>query len=130
MAAAIEKMLSIVDEGGLRVVEGVSDQSFMSRVDDANRVIETCFSSNVRLALLYAKNLPDRFFDLSSGEAGALLQKLRNYGVRLAVICPAGTVRFSSRFEEMLAEERRRHHFGVFETREAAREWLGRPDAS
>jgi hypothetical protein len=106
--------LSIVDEGGLRIVEGVPDQSFMSRVDDANRVIETCFSGNVRHVLLYAANLPKRFFDLSSG---------------LAVVCPAGSVRFSSRFEEMLAEERRRQHFGVFETRDAAREWLGRQGA-
>jgi Domain of unknown function (DUF4180) len=121
--------LSIVDEGGLRIVEGVPDQSFMSRLDDANRVIETCFSGNVRHVLLYAANLPKRFFDLSSGEAGAVLQKLRNYGVRLAVVCPAGSVRFSSRFEEMLAEERRRQHFGVFETRDAAREWLGRQGA-
>jgi Domain of unknown function (DUF4180) len=121
--------LSIVDEGGRRIVEGVPDQSFMSRVDDANRIIETCFSGNVRLVLLYAANLPKRFFDLSSGEAGAVLQKLRNYGVQLAVVCPAGSVRFSSRFEEMLAEERRRQHFSVFETRDAAREWLGRQGA-
>lgn len=66
----------------------------------------------------------------SSGEAGAVLQKLRAYGVRLAVVCPAGSVQFSSRFGEMVAEERLRRHFGVFETRHDAREWLARPEAS
>jgi hypothetical protein len=122
--------LSIVDEGGLRVVEGVPHRSFLSRVDDVDRVIEECFSANVPFALLYAENLTDRFFDLSSGEAGAMLQKLRNYGVRLAVVCPAGSAQFSSRIGEMVAEERLRQHFGVFDTRYAAREWLARLAAS
>jgi sugar phosphate isomerase/epimerase len=118
--------LSIVDENGLQCVEGAPDQRFMARTDDANLLLEACFSNGLRLVLLYAKNLTDGFFDLSSGEAGAVLQKLRNYGVRLALVCPPGSVQFSSRFGEMLAEEQLGSHFGVFETREAARAWLGR----
>jgi hypothetical protein len=121
-----EMDFSIIDEGSVRVVEGVPDQSFLARADDATRVIEACFSNKSRSALLYASNLTDGFFDLSSGEAAAILQKLRNYGVRLAVVCPEGSARFSSRFGEMIAEERLRPYFGVFETPEAAREWLGR----
>lgn len=119
--------LSVIEEGNIRVVEGRPDQALMTRVDDANRVLEACFSSRVRLALLYPKNLTARFFDLSSGEAGAILQKLRNYGVRLAVVCPSDSVQFSSRFGEMIAEEHLRQHFRVFETRAAAREWFARP---
>ncbi|HEX2444529.1 MAG TPA: DUF4180 domain-containing protein [Vicinamibacterales bacterium] len=118
--------LSTIDDGGFLMVEGVPGQRFMSRVDDVNRIVESCFDENVRGALLYAENLTDRFFDLSSGEAGAILQKLRNYGVRLAVVCPPGSIRFSSRFGEMLAEEQRGSHFGVFGTRDEAREWLSR----
>ena len=87
-------------------------------------MIEACFSHRARLALLYAPNLTGKFFDLSSGEAGEILQKLRNYGVRLAVVCPPGSVQFSSRFGEMLAEEHLRRDFRVFETRADAREWL------
>jgi hypothetical protein len=83
-------------------------------------------SNRARSALLYAEHLTDGFFNLSSGEAGAVLQKLRNYGVRLALVCPAGSAQFSSRFGEMVAEEQLRNHFGVFETRQAAREWLAR----
>jgi hypothetical protein len=44
--------------------------------------------------------------------------------VRLAVVCPPGLVSFSSRFGEMLAEERRGRHFRLFETRDEARDWL------
>ena len=52
--------LSLVDEGGLRVLEGEPDKSFMSRVDDANRLLEACFSHRARCTLLYAGNLTDR----------------------------------------------------------------------
>lgn len=119
--------LILVDEGGVKVVEGVPAEVFMSSVQDIDRVIEACLSDGAQAALLYAANLPGAFFDLSSGVAGAILQKLRNYRIRLAVVCPAGSVRFSSRFGEMLADERRGTHFGLFETRHAAAQWLRQP---
>ena len=116
--------LTAVEDAGLTVVEGVPGQRLLTSADDARRVLEACFSNRSRAVLLYADNLTSAFFDLSSGEAGAILQKLRNYGVRLAVVCPHGSVRFSTRFGEMLAEERQRPHFRLFETRREARDWL------
>ena len=67
--------------------------------------------------------------DLSSGEAGEILQKLRNYRLRLAVVCPPGIVALSRRFEEQMVEERRDPHFGLFESREQALAWLAAPGA-
>jgi len=116
--------LTTVEEGGVTVAEGWPDVPLMSTADDAVRVLETCFSAGARAALLYAENLPAAFFDLSSGQAGTILQKFRTYGVRLAVVSPPGRVRASTRFEEMVAEESRGRHFGLFETRDAARRWL------
>jgi hypothetical protein len=108
---------------GARYVEGPAGE-LMRKVDDANLVIEACFSASVRSALLYASNMPAQFFDLSSGEAGAILQKLRTYGIRVALVCPTATVRFSSRFPELIAEENRQPYFRFFESAEAARDWL------
>jgi len=116
--------LTVVEESGLNLVEGQPGQAFMSSVRDTDLVLEACFSSGTSCALLYAANLPPAFFDLSSGDAGTILQKLRNYRIRLAVVCPPGSVDFSSRFGEMVTEERRGPHFGLFETREAAMEWI------
>jgi hypothetical protein len=82
-----------------------------------------CFGAQTRLALLYAENLPPAFFDVSSQEAGAILQKLRNYGVRLAVVAPPGHVTMSSRFSEAAAEKRD-NLFGIFVTRDKALAWL------
>jgi hypothetical protein len=58
---------------------------------------------------------------LSSGEAGEVLDKLRRFRVRLAVVCPPGSVGFSSRFREILSNDLR-----VFESREEATRWLSR----
>lgn len=116
--------LTLVDAGGMKFMEGMPNEAYLARARDIDRVIEACFSERARAALLYAANLPATFFDLSSGDAGAILQKLRNYRIRLAVVSPSGSTAFSSRFEEMLADERRGTHFGVFETRQAACDWL------
>jgi GNAT superfamily N-acetyltransferase len=113
-----------VEEAGVAFLEGVPDQRLLSTPGDANRIIEACFSHHTRNTVLYASNLPAGFFDVSSGEAGDLLQRLRNYGVRLAVVCPPGSVRFSSRFDALMNDERRHGMFAVTESRESAIQWL------
>lgn len=111
--------LGVVDEDGVRAIEGSRGQALMRRPQDATLVLEACFSAHVLAALLYPENLTPRFFDLSSGEAGDILEKLRRFQVRLAIVCAPGSVQFSSRFREILSDDLR-----VFDTREAAREWL------
>lgn len=117
--------MHIASEREQTIVEASPAERLPERGDDAAvRVVEECLSAGTDLALLYAVNLPPAFFDLSSRVAGDVLQKVRNYRIRLAVVCPPGTVHFSTRFGEMLADERRLRHFGVFDTREQAVGWL------
>ena len=68
--------------------------------------------------------LPVRFFDLKSGEAGEILQKYRNYGVRLAVIGGLAEAAANARFSEAMIEENRQQHFRLFAEREQAIAWL------
>jgi hypothetical protein len=119
--------LTVTEPAGIRLVEGPLGGPLFHSIDDVVLLIEACFSNKARCALLYATNLTAQFFDLSSGEAGAILQKLRQYRIRLAVVCPPGTVRFSARFGDMAEEEARGKHFRIFESPEAAREWLAVP---
>ena len=107
------------EESAVRIVEGTPGELLMRRPQDATLVLEACFSARVRVALLYPENLTPRFFDLSSGEAGEVLDKLRRFHVRLAIVCSPGTVRFSSRFREILSDD-----LSIFETCEEARLWL------
>ena len=111
--------VGLIEENGVGVVEGTPGHVLMRRPQDATLVLEVCFSASVHAALLYPENLTPRFFDLSSGEAGEILEKLRRFRVRLAIVCTPGSVNFSSRFREILSDDLR-----VFDTREAARAWL------
>jgi Domain of unknown function (DUF4180) len=108
----------------MKVMEREPGARYISDAADVGRLIEDCFSSGSRAALLHAENLPRKFFDLSSGQAGRILQKLRAYHVRLAVVAPAERVRTSGPFGDMVAEERRSGQFALFETRDAAAAWL------
>ena len=120
MIPAAAPGLGVTDESGVRAVEGPPGAPLMRRPQDATLLVEACFSAGIRGALLYPENLTPSFFDLSSGEAGQILDKIRRYQLRLAIVCAAGTVRFSSRFPEILADDLR-----VFDTRDQARRWLG-----
>ena len=132
MSSAGSKLaeLAVIEDGGVRFVEGPPGRPLMRSADDASLVVEACFNGKAKAALLYAPNVTEQFFDLSSGEAGAVLQKLRNYRIRLAVVCDPNSVRFSSRFGEMADEESRSGYFRVFESRDAARDWLSGVDAA
>jgi GNAT superfamily N-acetyltransferase len=116
--------LTRVEEAGVAFLEGVPDQRLLSAPGEANRIIEACFSHHTRRVVLYASNMTAGFFDVSSGHAGDILQRLRTYGVRLAVVCPSGIVNFSSRFDALMNDERRHGFFAAFETRDAAVAWL------
>jgi|SRR5580704_3706289 hypothetical protein len=116
--------LIVAEHAGTRFVEGPPGQPFMQSINDATVLLEACFSNRAGSALLFASNLTPKFFDLSSGEAGAILQKLRDYRIRLAIVHTADTPRLSTRFAEMAEEESRGNYFRLFDSAEAARDWL------
>jgi hypothetical protein len=120
--------LQAIELAGLRVLEGTPGMPLMTKAADVNLLLESCFSTGARAIVLHAENLPEAFFDLSSGVAGEVLQKLRTYGgYRLAVV--EGVVRPSSRFAEMEAEERWKGHFALCDSVSAAHDWLTRSSA-
>jgi hypothetical protein len=111
----------VVEVNRVRIVEGVAGEPFIRDVNDTRLLLEACFSHQADAALLYPENVTPRFFDLSSAEAGLILDKLRRFHIRLAVVCPPGSAHFSSRFTEIMADD-----LAVFETRDAACDWLSR----
>lgn len=108
----------------MKFAQWPADAQPLRKPGDANRVIELCASHGVEAAMLHAENLTENFFDLSSREAGEILQKLRTYRIRIAVVYTPGQVRFSSRFGEMADEEAKTGYFRLFDSEQAARDWL------
>ncbi len=113
-----------VEEDGTRFIECAASRSWILEPRDATLVLEACLAVPTRLALLYSSNLPARFFDVSSREAGEILQKWRAYGLRAAVVREYGAPRPSRRFHELLEAERRAGFFDVFDDRTPAVAWL------
>jgi hypothetical protein len=111
--------LHVTEQHGVRLVEGEPGVAIMRVPQDATLVLEACLSARARAALLYPENVTPRFFDLSSAEAGEVLEKLRRFRVRLAIVCPPGAVRFSSRFAEVCGDD-----LQTFPSRAEACVWL------
>ena len=110
--------------GTLTFLEGPPGQPLLREAGDVTLLLEECFAIPTRSALLYAENLPQAFFDVSSQIAGEFLQKLRNYSVRVAVVAPRDSTPMSQRFEQLLAAEQRDRAFALFASRADALVWL------
>lgn len=90
---------------------------------DAMEMVSACFEAGTRNLLLDHGTLPPDFFDLSTGVAGELVQKLINYGIRAAVVVPDDEMH-SQRFREFARESLRSGSFRVLPDRRSAVDWL------
>src|SRR5579859_4890101 len=124
MARGDEVELNVVEAGGVRYLEGRPGEALLRRPGEATRLVEQCFNHQVSRVLLYAENFTERFFDLSSGEAGEILQKLRNYHIRLAAVLMPGQLQLSRHFPELMVEEQRNSYFRIYASRALAEYWL------
>jgi hypothetical protein len=84
-------------------------------------------AADTHALLVEAQHFPPEFFDLKTGFAGELLQKLENYGIRVAAVFPTEDG-YTQRFREFLGEARRRGStFRAFSARDDAERWLAEP---
>jgi hypothetical protein len=86
-------------------------------------LVGACFEHDTRQLLLNHGALPADFFDLSSGVAGDLAQKLTNYGIRTAAVLP-DPEEHSESFQAFAREAARSGQFRFFRSRDQAVEWL------
>ena len=82
-----------------------------------------CIEHDTRALLFDGGALPPAFFDLSTGVAGELVQKLVNYGVRMAAVVPDLSAH-SRPFQDFAREANVGRRFRFFATRAEAVAWL------
>lgn len=116
--------LQLITENNISALEGEPGVKLLQKPEDAADLIGAGFENGTRSLLLYAENLTEQFFDLSSGEAGVILQKLRNYHIKTAIVAPTDRVKRSTMFGEMEKEESKSGDFRIFEDRDSAVAWL------
>lgn len=82
-----------------------------------------CIEQGARALLFDRGALPAAFFDLSTGVAGELAQKLVNYHVRVAAVVP-DLPACSPRFRDFARETNAGRQLRFFPTRQEAIAWL------
>ncbi len=90
---------------------------------DALDLVAACGENETSRLLIYAENLAEAFFHLSSGLAGAVLLKFTMYRIKsAAVLTPELATR--GKFGEFVLETNRGRDFRVFYSRDEAVRWL------
>jgi hypothetical protein len=99
------------------------DQTFVLTTRTVTELIEMCLSEGISCVLAQEQHVPSEFFQLQTLEAGEILQKLRTYGIRLAIVVLKER-HYSRRFQEMVAEQSGRGYFGIFTDKQRAENWF------
>ena len=86
-------------------------------------VVAACFEKGTQALLIDRPALPPEFFDLRTGVTGELVQKLTQYGIRLACVVPDLGAQ-PERFQEFAREANRGSRARFFESRNGAVAWL------
>lgn len=87
-------------------------------------VVATCFEQGAQAVLIHRDALPAAFFDLRSGLAGELAQRLALYRLRAALVVPDLSAQ-PARFVEYARESNRGTQVRFFDSRAEAAAWLG-----
>ncbi len=122
LGAALNRVMQLrkVERGGVRFVECVEP---IAQVSEVLELVAGCIEHDATGVLIESRMLPPEFFDLRSGFAGEFLQKLVNYGLRLAAVFP-NEAAYGERFREFLVEAKRGRSFRSFSERADAEAWL------
>jgi hypothetical protein len=94
-----------------------------ARPADPVAAVIACIEHGTYALLLDAGSLPPAFFDLRTGVAGEVAQKLANYGVRMAAVVPDLAAQ-PPRFREFAREVNVGRQLGFFASRAEAIAWL------
>ena len=104
-------------------VECAASESKLVTEQNILDVIAVCMENDTGLLMLDSGVLSEDFFKLSTGIAGAILQKLVNYQIKTAAVIDNGLAN-SGRFREFALESNKGSHFRIFNTKEEAESWL------
>lgn len=113
----------IKENRGKRYLHITSGGSPIEREQDANTIIELCMEYDTYAVLLDDGVLPDKFFMLRTGLAGAVLQKFVNFSIKTAAVIREDRP-LPVRFREMIFEYRKGNTFCVFTNPDEAVDWL------
>lgn len=100
----------VVDLAGVRCLVVGEAWPVIETADGARSLVEAAMSEGARLIAVPANRLGARFFELRTGVAGEILQKMVNYGFKFAVVGDVSShVAASNAFRDLVIEAERGH---------------------
>jgi PadR family transcriptional regulator AphA len=114
----------LVENAQNNYVEALAGDSRIEKENDALDLVAACVEFRTHRLLLDAENLPEDFYHLHTGLAGAVLQKFANYAIKVAAVLSPELVKQGKLQEMVLEANRSNQMFHVFYDREKAVEWL------
>lgn len=106
-----------------KFVETLPGPEKLATEQDALDLVAACGEYRVDRLMIHGESLTDDFFRLSTGVAGAVLQKFVNYRIRVAAVVSPEQAN-QGKFREMMLETNRGSQFRIFFDRETAADWL------
>jgi hypothetical protein len=110
-------------KNSIKFIELASGGGLVGSERDALDLVGACGEHGTRLLLIDASCLPEEFFRLRTGLAGAVLQKFVNYGLKVAAYTPPNMSN-QGKFMDFKLETNRGNHFRLLESKEDAIDWL------
>ena len=103
------------------VVSASEADIFIDSLESISDTIGKCYGADG--LLLTEQDVSPEFFNLHSGLAGELFQKVTNYQIKLAVVLEDSS-RYGDRVSELVYEHRHHLRIRFFSSEDEARLWL------
>lgn len=112
----------VVEKDEIKYIRLTHSGSLIRTEADALELLSVCTEYGTNLLLIPGERLPDEFFHLSNGIAGAILQKFAMYGIKCAVVLDKEIG--NGRFRDLLIESNRGNAFRLYPSISEAESWL------
>ncbi len=116
--------VKVVTVGEKNYLAGLPGKRLIQVEEDINSLFGLFYEHHTSRLLLYPENLSDKFFDLSSGEAGMVLGKFSTYQVKAVAVMDLDRVPHSHKFEDLVIELNRGNQFRFYKDLSQAEQWL------
>jgi len=110
------------DKGDVTFVEITDKQFIISEEQDALDLAALCGENGTDRLLVGSENLDDRFYNLKTGLAGAVLQKFSNYRILFAAVVAPD--KLTGRFGELALEAGKGKSLRFFTGKNDAERWI------
>ncbi|OBZ18567.1 hypothetical protein A8L34_03050 [Bacillus sp. FJAT-27264] len=112
----------VISNNNVAYVACLSTETPLSREQDALDLIALCSEHDTKLLMLHSAMLSADFFNLRTGLAGGMMQKLINYHVTTALVL--NEMITEGRFKELASESNKGNQFRMFDNTDEAERWL------